>query len=135
MNATSPFDSTSMSLKSVGWFSLSLASSSSDEMLISCVGERMAGVGAWMVLSGGAFGFLGTGGDGGVGAGGSVSMGSLGFEMDSGDGGGDGLGAGAGAGDGDGAALVLLAAAAERVVALAASLLKLDDMVLLLIKP
>ena len=129
MNATSPFDSTSMSLKSVGWFSLSLASSSSDKMLISCVGERMAGVGAWMVLSGGAFGFLGTGGDGGVGTGGSVSMGSFGFEMDSGDGGGDGFGAGSG--DGADAALVLLAAAAERVVALAASLLKLDGMVLL----
>ena len=37
----------------------------------------MAGVGAWVVLSGGAFGFLGTGGDGGDDAGGSVFMGSF----------------------------------------------------------
>ena len=89
----------------------------------------MAGVGAWVVLSGGAFGFLGTGGDGGDDAGGSVSMGSLGLEVEPGEGGGDGFGAGAG--DGANAVLVVLAAAAERVVALAASLLRLDGMVLL----
>ena len=91
----------------------------------------MAGVSAWVVLSGGAFDFLGTGGDGGDDAGGSVSMGSLGLEVEvePGEGGGDGFGAGAG--DGANAVLVVLAAAAERVVALAASLLKLDGMVLI----
>ena len=89
----------------------------------------MAGVGAWVVLSGGAFGFLGTGGVGGDDAGGSVSMGSLGLEVEPGEGGGDGFDAGAG--DGANAVSVVLAAAAERVVALAASLLKLDGMVLL----